>query len=83
MITITEDLCIRQLIPTSSVETSFKCPFCGVIQVVFVMLPYCCHCGKQLVDVRTLLENKTYALKYHFNEINDHGALNIIRDHEV
>ncbi len=83
MITITEDLCVRQLVPASSPETSFKCPFCGVMQVVFIVLPYCCHCRKQLLDAKRLMENENYALKYHFNEIDDHGALNIIHDHEV
>ena len=75
MITITEDTHISLIMPDSSIETSFKCPFCGVIHTVSIMLPYCCHCAKQLIDVKTLLENENYALKYHFNEIDDSGLL--------
>jgi len=83
MIIITEDLYIGHFILASSTEVSFRCPFCGIKQVVSTMLPYCYHCGEQLVDARTLLENKNYALKYHFNEIDDHGLSNIVYDYEV
>ncbi len=78
MITITEDIRVRPLIPTSFVEVSFECPFCGVKLLVFVMLFTCKHCNEQLIDIITLAKSSDYALKYHFNEIDDNGASNLI-----
>ena len=51
----------------------YICPVCNTEYPIVNAVYFCPGCYKSIVDIKAVLDDETYALKYHFGTIKESG----------
>jgi hypothetical protein len=52
----------------------YVCPMCKNEFPIMSPVYFCTGCYKSIVDIKSVLDNEMYALKYHFGKIKESGT---------